>query len=349
MDIRKAALFTLFVILFSFFYVTLNADITGHATRVDPVVRVDSAACQWKSDHFEVCSAISWDAEQTYYAQAYIGGGDPLSKAPKLVNNPSLYCQDVGTLEGKRAVNAYLYSSQGSLKSLSVDTVVVCSRDQVLTKSDEVKKFIVEARNEFTQRPAGSGEVVLTGFAGKPAVCRFSGRFLTDAKKESGTGICHKASGTFEGLYDHGLQQVVVDPLPFTWQGFEGLFSDPGLSTYDGFVGYMTLCDRGDYKAGRYYARFAVTEVTDDSLTLGWEYFDENLVKVNFYGEVSCDVESEEVSVITPEVIVPVEESPVVEEVEEESMPPVEEPMVGTPIEPSFWSRVWLSVRGWFS
>jgi len=348
-DIRKIALFTMMVVLFSFFYVTLQADVTGNAVKVEPVVRIDSASCKWKDDHFEVCAAVSWDADQTFYAQAYIAGGDPLSKAPRLVNNPSVYCQDVGSLESKRAVNGYLFNTAGALKALSVDTVVACSQDVIATTSGEAKKFLIEARNEYRMRPTNTGEVVLTGFSGKPISCSVTGTFVTnDRRLDSSAGTCHKASGTFNGLYDEGIQQVLVDPLPFAWTGVTGLFSDPDPVVYEGFVGYMTFCDRLNYKSGKYFARFSVKDVTDDALTLAWEYFNEQLTKVDFSGEVICDVESvvpeEVVDIIDLPVVVPVVEEPVVE-----SVVPIEEPLVGTPLQPSWLERMFVGVRSWFS
>ncbi|MDO8556320.1 MAG: hypothetical protein Q7R96_04055 [Nanoarchaeota archaeon] len=350
MDHKKAALFVLFVVLFSFFYVIVNAELTGQVTRLDPSIAVTSASCLWKDDHFEICSTMSWDAEQTYYAQGYVAGGEPLTKAPKLFQSPAVYCQNVGAVEGKHAVHAYLYSTRGSLKSLSTDRVVDCSLQVESTSQESPKKFVISAEGEFRRRPKGEGSVRIDGFSGTPVACSVVGTFVTDDTRHEGqTETCNRASGSFSGVYNHGLQKVTVDANPFAWQGIAGLFSDPDPISYQGYVGYMTFCDRKDYTSGRYYARFQVTDIDATGLTLSWDYFNDQNTKVEFLGEVQCDTLRESAPVIESPVVV----EPVVEEEPEELIiAPVidEEESVGSPIpSSSYWSGVWSKVKGWFS
>src|SRR3989344_367515 len=346
MDSKKIALFTLFVVLFSFFYVVVNAEITGQATRNAPHVNVEGVSCTWKQDHFEICETIGWEAGQTYYAKGYIAGGEPLTKSPKLTSSPTIYCQNIGSTGGKRAVHAYLYSTQGTIKALSIDNIVSCSQSQPRTATSKIS-FGVQASKEFRKRESGSGTFRLEGFSGKPVMCTFSGRWVVNGRQlEQSTELCNQATGSFEGVMMDSVQKTVVDAHPFSWQDIEGLFQDPDPEEFPGYIAYAKLCDRTDYKSGRYYAGLRVLEKEESALVLGWDIKSHADIAVDFIAEAKCNVATEE----EPAALVAsepeeAEETPEVASEPAEEAEEAEEP-VGEPIKET-WS-LWQSFASWF-
>ncbi len=293
MDSKKIAIFVLFTVLSSFLYIVVNAELTGQATREKPKINVEGASCAWKEDHFEICETISWQADVTHYAKGYIAGGEVLTKSPKLTLSPTIYCQNVGPTEAKRAVHAYLYNTQGTIKALNIDNVVTCSRKPQEFDS-KTQSFSTQAKKLIKARAKSSDTFHIQGFGGTPTTCTFSGHWITNGRVIENIDVCHQATGEFTGTFSSGVQRTTVDAHPFAWSNIVGLYRDPDSEEFPGYVAYAKLCDRTDYDAGRYYARLRVIEADNAGLTLEWEYANVADLRVDFIGEVTCEIIKEE-------------------------------------------------------
>ncbi|HLD15693.1 MAG TPA: hypothetical protein VJB94_03895 [Candidatus Nanoarchaeia archaeon] len=311
MKSNKIFLVSIIAIVLSILYTVIINGFTGGAVSDPNTITVESASCNWRENHFEICEYMNWAQANGYYARGYIAGGESLDKAPIIYSSPATYCQDVGDIEGKRAVHTYLYNSRGELKALDTNNVVNCEMQKV-NEENVKQKLQFRAQGEFTLRPKGEGQIKLEGFGGKPVSCTIKGAWKTDNDIIHRTrGYCSGATGNFVGYADQGRQYVLNDPHPFAWQGINGLLTDPEEQLYQGYFIYMNTCDSISYNKQRYYTRARVVDFTDDGIVFDWEYFDDDTSSaIEFDAIVECKIVTNQ-----EPVTVYVEQEPVLEAV----------------------------------
>ncbi len=275
---------------------------------------LDSAGCKWTQDHYEACAQFSWKGLAGFYVKAFIAGGEGLLYSPKSTQSPYVYCQNVGSSPGQKAIQAYLYSSQDALKKVDAGNTVTCNKDLESKTKKITKKYSISIGT--SDRVRNEGLESFTGLGGKPVSCKVSGTWKTNNRKVLGNlrKFCHGASGSFNGEFEGGKSYVVNDPNMFDWTDLGSAHDfDPQPTTYEGYLLYAPTCDQTQYNTGRYYARARLTSLDSDGFTIYWEYYNaDTRPRLDFIFNVECNVETGETKgqKITAE---PVVEEPTIE------------------------------------
>lgn len=339
MDNKNLMFLVLVILILGFFSTGLNR-YTGSV--VTPEVTLEDDHCEWKFDHFEACVTISWNGLTGDYAKAEITGGESIEDSPEQFQSPFTYCQDVGTYEGKRAANVFLYEYRGKIKKRiqSIKPDIECKKE--MGRGEVFEDHISFTAQRTTGRADGSGEFTVS-LPKKPVSCEFNGQYemvrfgLSHAFNKGNLNCFGK--GKFYGIADKYTQKGSDDADPFYWGGEHYGYIDPPQRNYEGSIINIYTCDRTYMTDPRYYVKAKVIDFSKD-LKINWEYHDDGekpTVRINM--DMKCELEKE---ITRREPTRKIEQVPEVVEIPAEEAEPFleEEPAVVAPVKKSFLRRL---------
>ena len=356
MENNKAVVFFGFLILVAVIVSTFNEyEITGQIARGGPGnlprtgpgvgptsfpevgIEVINAGCEWTGDYFWVCETVKFSGLSNYYAKGFISGGEPLSKSKIQHESPFIYCQNVGEVEGIRAVHAYLFGAGDAYRALDTDNTVKCSKETKASDWEKVR-FTPVARTFGPKDAFGTDHVRFE--KGKPLSCDVSGYYKVVDRKKIAAPIfgCNGASGILKGkVSQFGVQYVYENPGPFDWREMGAAsILDPPEKYHEGVIAYATSCDPVNYFEGKNYAK-ATAKIVDDGIDIEWEYHNfDTKPNIEFILNFDCSIEGKAKEKIG------FFESKEEKKVVEEEPKVVEESIKEAPL------GAWARLRGWF-
>ncbi|MEK6862279.1 MAG: hypothetical protein AABY07_10030 [Nanoarchaeota archaeon] len=346
MDNKNLMFIVLAILVLGFFSTGLNR-YTGGA--VVPGLTVEDAYCEWRFDHFETCVTVNWNGLTGDYAKAEISGGESLSESPYQYESPFTYCQNVGSYEGKRATNVFIYDYGGKMKERvqSIKPDVICEKPKRGTGGgvgEIFKDHVSFAAYRTTGRAEGSGEFLIS-LPKNPVSCEIVGEYrmrrFDPSHAFNKRNLRCMGTGKFQAYVDNSGQGGTDDPDPFYWGDEAYGLIDPPPRNYEGNIVNLYTCDRTYLSDPRYYIKAKVTDFSNN-MKVEWEYMDDGAKPtVDVIMDVKCELEksAEKRQVrtkIEPEV------EPEVIEIPPEIAEPFleEEPVEVVPVKRTFFQRL---------
>jgi len=347
MDNKNLMFIVLAILVLGFFSTGLNR-YTGGA--VVPELTAEDAYCEWGFDHFEACVTVGWNGLTGDYAKAEISGGESLQDSPEQYESPFTYCQDVGTYEGKRATNVFIYDYRGKMKERfqANKPDIVCEKPARATAGGEIfTEHASFAAYRTTGRAKGIGELIIP-LPKNPVSCEITGEYkmrrFDPSHAFNKRNLRCMGDGKFNAYVYNGGQGGTDDANPFYW-GDEayGLIDPPPRSYEDNIVNIYT-CDRTYLSDPRYYVKAKVTDFSKN-MKVEWTYNDDGeKPTVDVIMDLKCELEKaiEEKSVKKRDLRTEPQEEPEVIEIPPEIAEPFleEEPAEITPVRRTFFWRL---------
>ncbi len=336
------------VVMLSFFASNIR-QFTGSIPS-DVEADITEVSCHAAGTSFQVCETVTWNGLLNYYAKGLITNGEKLSQSPQQLESPFTYCQDVGTREGKRATNVYVFDGDGILRLHKEGLDVDCRKNNAQASSSLFEKQLT-FRSE-PDRQYNKGSLLLQiDLPDKPVSCDLEGTWITDNAKYRNLNqqYCHKATGHFTAHIDKSKQYVDNDADSFRWAGESLPVNDPAVEHADEYVVSMKTCDTQYYtNGGRYYVQGKIFDFSEHMKIQVDYYNDDTHPAVDFIVHVQCRLASQEqeVPVVTaPRVVVQHKEEPAKQEEKPVQIRPFEQVYE----QPGFFVNIWQFFRHLFS